>query len=62
MAGIVGIGMGGMFMQEYADLSNYAALHQALRILDDKNINRLADKLGVSISDLETTLFVLNKI
>ncbi|MDT1837559.1 fructose-bisphosphatase class II family protein, partial [Acinetobacter baumannii] len=29
---------------------------------DDKNINRLADKLGVSISDLETTLFVLNKI
>ncbi|PJG65688.1 hypothetical protein [Acinetobacter seifertii] len=47
---------------EFSDLSNYAALHKALRTLDDKNMVRLAAKLEVSFNDLETTLSVLNKI
>lgn len=47
---------------EFSDLTNYAALHKALRILDDKNMRRLAEKLGVTFNDLETTLLVLNKI
>ncbi len=47
---------------EFSDLSNYAALHKALRILDDKNMHRLAKKLEVHIEDLESTLLVLNKI
>lgn len=47
---------------EFSELSNYAALHQALRILDDKNMHRLAQKLGVHIEDLESTLLVLNQI
>ncbi|MGU2814767.1 hypothetical protein ACVYBG_18365 [Acinetobacter baumannii] len=40
-------------ISEFSDLSNYAALHQALRILDDKNINRLADKLGFRFQTLK---------
>ena len=47
---------------EFSELSNYAALHKALRILDDKNMHRLAQKLGVHIEDLESTLLVLNQI
>ena len=47
---------------EFSELSNYAALHKALRILDDKNMHRLAQKLEVHIEDLESTLLVLNKI
>ena len=47
---------------EFSDLSNYAALHKALRIFDDKNMHRLAKKLEVHIEDLESTLLVLNKI
>ncbi len=47
---------------EFSELSNYAALHKALRILDDKNMHRLAKKLEVNIEDLESTLLVLNKI
>ena len=47
---------------EFSDLSNYDALHKALRILDDKNMHRLAKKLEVHIEDLESTLLVLNKI
>jgi hypothetical protein len=47
---------------EFSDLSNYASLHKALKILDDKNMGRLAQKLGVHIEDLESTLLVLNKI
>ena len=47
---------------ELSELSNYAALHKALRILDDKNMHRLAQKLEVHIEDLESTLLVLNKI
>ncbi|MDM1276620.1 hypothetical protein [Acinetobacter indicus] len=47
---------------EFSELSNYAALHKALRILDDKNMHRLAKKLEVHIEDLESTLFVLNQI
>lgn len=49
-------------IEEFSTLSNYAALHRALRILDDKNMQRLADKLGVTFANLETTLLVLNKI
>ena len=47
---------------EFSELSNYASLHKALRILDDKNMHRLAKKLEVHIEDLESTLLVLNKI
>jgi hypothetical protein len=47
---------------EFSELSNYAALHQALRILDDKNMHRLAQKLGVHIEDFESTLLVLYQI
>ena len=47
---------------EFSELSHYAALHKALRILDDKNMHRLAQKLEVHIEDLESTLLVLNKI
>ena len=47
---------------EFSDLSNYAALHKALWMLDDKNMHRLAKKLEVHIEDLESTLLVLNKI
>jgi hypothetical protein len=47
---------------EFFELSNYASLHKALKILDDKNMGRLAQKLGVHIEDLESTLLVLNKI
>ena len=47
---------------EFSELSNYASLHKALRILDDKNMHRLAKKLEVNIEDLESTLLVLNKI
>ena len=47
---------------EFSELSSYAALHKALRILDDKNMHRLAKKLEVHIEDLESTLLVLNKI
>lgn len=49
-------------IEEFSELSNYAALHKALRILDDKNMYRLAGKLDVDISDLNSTLLVLNKI
>lgn len=49
-------------IEEFSELSNYAALHRALRILDDKNMIRLAHKLEVSVTDLESTLNVLNKI
>ena len=49
-------------IQEFSDLSNYASLHKALRILDDKNMYRLAQKLEVHIEDLESTLLVLNQI
>lgn len=48
--------------REFADLSNYAALHKALRILDDKNTARLAEKIGVHTEDLTSTLHVLNQI
>ncbi len=47
---------------EFSELSNYASLHRALRILDDKNTARLAEKLGASVDDLSATLRVLNKI
>ena len=47
---------------EFSELSNYAALHKALRILDDKNLYRLAQKLEVHVEDLESTLLVLNQI
>ena len=47
---------------EFSELSNYAVLHKAVRILDDKNMHRLAQKLEVHIEDLESTLLVLNKI
>ncbi len=47
---------------EFSELSNYAALHKALRILDDKNVYRLAQKLEVHVEDLESTLLVLNRI
>lgn len=49
-------------IEEFAELRNYAALHKALRILDDANMVRLAEKLGVSVNNLEATLLVLNKI
>lgn len=49
-------------IEEFSTLSNYAALHKALRILDDKNMIRLAEKLGVTVADLEAALLVLNKI
>lgn len=49
-------------IEEFEQLSNYAAFHRALRILDDSNMVRLADKLDVPFSSLETTLAVLNKI
>lgn len=47
---------------DFLELSNFASLHYALRMLDDKNMVRLADKLGVTVSDLNITLSVLNKI
>lgn len=47
---------------EFSELSNYASLHKALRMLDDKNMGRLAQKLDVHIEDLESTLVVLNRI
>jgi hypothetical protein len=47
---------------EFSELSSYAALHKALRILDDKNVYRLAQKLEVHVEDLESTLLVLNRI
>mgnify|MGYP003336256720 CR=1 FL=1 len=49
-------------VEEFSNLNNYVALHKALRILDDNNMRRLADKLGVTFTDLEITLLVLNKI
>lgn len=49
-------------IEEFAELRNYAALHKALRILDDANMVRLAQKLDVNVNDLESTLLVLNKI
>ena len=49
-------------IEEFSTLNNYASLHKALRILDDKNMHRLAQKLGVHIEDLESTLLVLNQI
>jgi len=49
-------------IEEFATLSNYASLHKALRILDDKNMIRLAEKLGVKVEDLNATLLVLNKV
>lgn len=49
-------------IEEFSELSNYAALHKALRILDDNNMIRLAHKLEVSVTDLESTLKVLSKI
>lgn len=49
-------------IEEFHNLNNYAALHKALRILDDNNMKRLAGKLGVTLSNLEVTLSVLNKI
>ena len=49
-------------IEEFSTLNNYESLHKALRILDDKNMHRLAKKLGVHIEDLESTLLVLNQI
>lgn len=49
-------------IEEFSTLNNYESLHKALRILDDKNMHRLAQKLGVHIEDLESTLLVLNQI
>lgn len=49
-------------IDEFSELKNYASLHKALRILDDKNMERLASKLEVSVDDLNSTLRVLNKI
>ena len=49
-------------IEEISTLNNYESLHKALRILDDKNMHRLAQKLGVHIEDLESTLLVLNQI
>lgn len=49
-------------IEEFSTLSNYASLHKALRILDDKNMHRLAEKLDVHIEDLESTLLVMNRI
>ena len=49
-------------IEEFSTLNNYASLHKALRILDDKNMHRLAQKLGVHIEDLESTLLVLSLI
>ena len=49
-------------IEEFSTLNNYGSLHKALRILDDKNMHRLAQKLGVHIEDLESTLLVLNQI
>lgn len=47
---------------EFSNITNHASLHKALAILDAKNMKRLADKLGVTRTDLESTLRVLNKI
>ena len=49
-------------IEEFSTLNNYESLHKALRILDDKNMHRLAKKLGVHIEDLESKLLVLNQI
>lgn len=49
-------------IEEFSELSNYASLHKALRILDDSNMVRLAHKLDVKVEALEATLLVLNKI
>lgn len=49
-------------IEEFSTLSNYAALHKALRILDDRNMIRLAEKLNVTVADLNAALLVLNKI
>lgn len=49
-------------IDEFSNLNNYVALHKALKILDDNNMKRLAEKLGVTFIDLESTLLVLNKI
>ncbi len=49
-------------VEEFTGLNNYAALHKALRILDDNNMERFARKLDVSVVDLNNTLLVLNKI
>ena len=49
-------------IEEFSTLNNYESLHKALRILDDKNMHRLAQKLGVHIEDLESTLLDLNQI
>ena len=49
-------------IEEFSELSNYAALHKALRILDDSNMIRLAEKLQVTVDELNVTLKVLNKI
>lgn len=47
---------------EFGELKNYEALHKALRILDDQNMARLAQKLNVELSELNSTLRVLNRI
>mgnify|MGYP001616769684 CR=1 FL=1 len=47
---------------EFGELKNYEALHKALRILDDQNMARLAQKLNVELSELNSTLKVLNRI
>lgn len=49
-------------IEEFANLKKFDSLHKALKMLDDKNMVRLAGKLGVSVGDLNATLLVLNRL
>lgn len=37
-------------IEEFSTLNNYASLHKALRILDDKNMHRLACKINTYLN------------
>ncbi|HCA5183300.1 TPA: hypothetical protein MW242_002932 [Acinetobacter baumannii] len=49
-------------IDEFANLKKFDSLHKALKMLDEKNMVRLAGKLGVSVGDLNATLLVLNRL
>lgn len=49
-------------IEEFANLKKFDSLHKALKMLDEKNMVRLAGKLGVSVGDLNATLLVLNRL
>ena len=50
------------YFKSYSKYGRFHVLYEALRMLDDKNMVRQADKLGVTYNELNSTLKVMNAL